>query len=160
MSLAAPIPPADPGADGLVPSEGVTFGALRLPVIRVIVVLAYTVWVVATAVPQCHVFGHVVASHAHIEASGPGMVSTVSPAIFADRHQHVAEPDRHVPADGVLAALPRAVSLLLLVLLAAVSVLLVTPVSALQGGVRAPPVATLPVYPGRDRLTRFGIDRN
>ncbi|MET9027485.1 hypothetical protein ABZW96_17985 [Nocardia sp. NPDC004168] len=137
-----------------------TFGALRLPVIRMIVALTYTVWVVAMAVPQCHVFGHAVASHAHIEASGPVVASIVSPAILVDRHQHAAEPDRHVPADGVLAALPRAVSLLLLLLIASVSVLLAAPGSALGGGVRAPPVATLPVYPGRDRLTRFGIDRN
>ncbi|WP_063053825.1 hypothetical protein [Nocardia arthritidis] len=135
-----------------------TFGALRLPVTRVIVAVAYTVWVVAMAVPQCHVFTHAVAPHAHIEASGPLMAS---PAILADPHQHAAEPYRHVPADGVLAALPRAVSLLLLLLLVAcVSVLVAAPASEFGGGVRAPPTAAIPVCPGRDRLTRFGIDRN
>ncbi|MGQ4619523.1 hypothetical protein [Nocardia sp. R7R-8] len=137
-----------------------TFGALRQPGIRIIVALTYTVWVVAMAVPQCHVFGHAVASHAHIEASGPVAASIVSPAIIAEPHQHAAEPDRHMPGDGVLAALPRAVTLLLLLLIACVPVLLAAPASARAGGVRAPPVATLPVYPGRDRLTRFGIDRN
>jgi hypothetical protein len=135
----------------------VTFGALRLPVTRVIVALAYTVWVVAMAVPQCHVFTHAVAPHAHIEASGP---LVASPAILADPHQHAAEPDRHVPADGVPAALPRAVSLLLLSLVACMSVLLAAPASVFGGGVRAPPIAAIPVCPGRDKLTRFGIDRN
>jgi hypothetical protein len=135
----------------------VTFGALRLPVTRVIVALAYTVWVVAMAVPQCHVFTHAVAPHAHIEASGP---LVASPAILADLHQHAAEPDRHVPADGVPAALPRAVSLLLLSLVACMSVLLAAPASVFGGGVRAPPIAAIPVCPGRDKLTRFGIDRN
>ncbi|MEU2039631.1 hypothetical protein [Nocardia niwae] len=137
-----------------------TFGALRLPVTRVLVALAYTAWVVAIAVPQCHVFTHAVAPHAHIEASGPVMASSVTQAVLLDRHQHAAEPDRHVPADAVLAALPRAVSLLVLLLVASVAVLLTAPAAALGGGVRAPPVAALPVWPGRDKLTRFGIDRN
>ncbi|MFE7745590.1 hypothetical protein [Nocardia sp. NPDC057455] len=155
-----------------------TFGVLRLPVTRMIVALAYTVWVVAMAVPQCHVFTHTVVPHAHIEASGPLVASpatlaaspatlaaspatlAASPATLADLHQHAAEPDRHVPADGMLAALPRAVSLLLLLLVACVSMLLAAPASVLGGGVRAPPVAAIPVCPGRDKLTRFGIDRN
>ncbi|BDU01954.1 MULTISPECIES: hypothetical protein [Nocardia] len=137
-----------------------TFGALRLPVARVLVALAYTVWVVAMAVPQCHVFTHAVAPHAHIEASGPVMASPAAPAILLDRHQHAAEPDRHVPADMVLAALPRAAALLVLLLVAAVPLFLAAPAAWLGGGVRAPPVAALPVWPGRDKLTRFGIDRN
>jgi hypothetical protein len=41
-----------------------------------------------------------------------------------------------------------------------VPVLLVAPAAALGGGVRAPPIAAIPVCPGRDKLTRFGIDRN
>lgn len=136
------------------------FGALRLPVTRIVVALAFTAWVVAMAVPQCHVFPHAAAPHAHIEASGPTMASAASPAILTDRHQHAAQPDRHMPADAVLAALPRAVSLLVLLLIAAAVVLVAAPAATLGGGVRAPPVALLPVCRGRETLTRFGIDRN
>ncbi|WP_327113442.1 hypothetical protein OHB12_31580 [Nocardia sp. NBC_01730] len=139
-----------------------TFSAVRVPVIRVFVTFAFTVWVLAMAVPECHVFAHsaVAHAHAHIEASGPTVASTASVAILADRHQHAAAPDRHLPTAAVLAALPRFASLLAFLLVAVVLVLMLPLAAALGGGLRAPPVALLPVCTGREKITRFGIDRN
>ncbi|MEU7768244.1 hypothetical protein AB0B25_24450 [Nocardia sp. NPDC049190] len=137
-----------------------TFSVVRVPLFRVFVAVAFTVWVLAMAVPECHVFAHTPLPHAHIEASAPTVASTMSTAVLADRHQHAAEPDRHLAADSVLAALPRDASLSSL-LLVAVALLIAIPAAAgFGGGLRAPPIALLPVCRGREKLTRFGIDRN
>ncbi|MGO4616099.1 hypothetical protein AB4305_17615 [Nocardia sp. 2YAB30] len=137
-----------------------TFSAVRVPVIRVFVTFAFTVWVLAMAVPECHVFAHSAVAHAHIEASGPTVASTASVAILADRHQHAAAPDRHLPTAAVLAALPRFASLLAFLLVAVAVVMMLPLAAALGGGLRAPPIALLPICTGREKITRFGIDRN
>ncbi|MFE3445340.1 hypothetical protein ACFXNW_20105 [Nocardia sp. NPDC059180] len=140
-----------------------TIGAIRTPGIRVVVAFLFAVWSIAMSLPECHVFpAHASAvMHPHIESTDPGIASPEAVRALAIPHPHAGEPDRHLPAEAVLATLPRSgVSLFDLLVLAALLIFALSLTAMLAHGVRAPP-STGPQAPsGRELLIRFCIARN
>ncbi|NEW44021.1 hypothetical protein GV794_01655 [Nocardia cyriacigeorgica] len=139
-----------------------TIGAIRTPGIRVVVAFLFAVWSIAMSLPECHVFpAHASAVvHPHIESTDPGIASPEAVRALAIPHPHAGEPDRHLPTEAVLATLPRSgVSLVDLLVLAALLIFALSLTAMLAHGVRAPPSSGPPALSGRDLLTRFCIAR-
>ncbi|MFQ6396866.1 hypothetical protein ACLMAJ_25805 [Nocardia sp. KC 131] len=136
-----------------------TFSMVRFPGIRVIVAFAFVLWALTLALPECHLFPPAGATHAHIESSGPTVLSSVSAQFQIDRHQHAAAPDQHLANEAVVVTLPRGTSPMLGLLILAATLVFVLPLpAALGGGLRAPP-RLLPSRRGKDLLVRIGIAR-
>lgn len=138
-----------------------TSDTARFPGIRVAVVFAFALWLMALALPECHLPTlRTDGPHPHVESFDPTVPSTYLPGIDVDPHEHIAGPGGHLAGDLVLAALPREQQQFGLLLLATALLFALPSAARIGPGVRAPPCALLSVRSGRDLLTRIGIARN